>query len=167
MAYQSINGVQPPLKNTQFVYYFWATDTSNTPVPNSPKIGANFVVHKISQNGNPFVDTVNTVVEVGQGWYSITLTSSEMNADVILLRFSASGTCTESAIIYTTSGGSGGSGASAADIWNYLLTSGFESGSIGAYIYSTLELLTVGGSSPTLEQIQQVVREAVLIFGKN
>lgn len=178
--------------NTQYTYYFYLGNgvlniaTSNLSVndandlqTNNPNTGATFQTGNsvISKNGASFVNTTNLPTELGNGWYSLVLTSSEMNFQDILLTIQTHNTDTNthpwytSVWLCTTSVGSGGGGGSltAAEVWDYLLTSGFTTGSIGAYIQNELATIIsnqTGGSSPTLEQIQQVVQTAIITFSK-
>lgn len=51
---------------------------------------------QISKDGGAFADLTNLVSEIGSGWYKVDLTASELNADVVGLRFealSANDTC--------------------------------------------------------------------------
>lgn len=48
----------------------------------------------ISKDGGAFAATSNSVTEIDNGYYSITLTSTEMNADNIALQFTATGAVT-------------------------------------------------------------------------
>ena len=45
----------------------------------------------ISKDGGSFAATANSVAEIANGIYKITLTATEMNADVVCLRFAAAG----------------------------------------------------------------------------
>lgn len=56
----------------------------------SPVTGVT-VTAQISKDGGAFASCTNSVTEVSNGWYKITLTSTEMNADTVALRFSGSG----------------------------------------------------------------------------
>lgn len=45
----------------------------------------------VSKDGGAFSATTNSATEVSGGWYKITLTQPEMNADVVALQFTATG----------------------------------------------------------------------------
>ena len=45
------------------------------------------ITAQISKDGGAFAGCTNAASEVGAGWYKITLTSSEMNADIVALKF--------------------------------------------------------------------------------
>ena len=49
------------------------------------------VAGNISKDGGAFAALTNSVAEIGNGTYKVTLTATEMNADVVLLRFTATG----------------------------------------------------------------------------
>jgi len=83
---------------------------------------ANTLTAKVSQDGGTFNTSTNAVVKIDSGTTghcSLVLTASEMNADVIIVNFTTSGTSTSNPtmIIYTTT--SGGSTLTAEDVWTY------------------------------------------------
>lgn len=45
------------------------------------------IAAQISKDGGAFANCTNAVSEVGQGWYKLDLTQSEMNADIVALNF--------------------------------------------------------------------------------
>ena len=45
------------------------------------------ITAQISKDGGAFANCTNAASEVGEGWYKITLTQSEMNADIVALKF--------------------------------------------------------------------------------
>jgi len=45
------------------------------------------ITPQISRDGGGFATCANAVSEVGEGWYKISLTQSEMNADIVALKF--------------------------------------------------------------------------------
>ena len=49
------------------------------------------VTCNISKDGGAFAASTNSAAEIGNGTYKITLTATEMNADTIILRFTATG----------------------------------------------------------------------------
>lgn len=80
---------------------------------------------QISKDGGGFINTTNAPVSITTGRGYVDLTATEMNADVILIATSAYNGSNDSAAgacvcieIYTTTG-SGGSGITAQDVWEY------------------------------------------------
>ena len=85
--------------NTSYTYYFYlhiypnynAAENANLALSKTiefpPAIGITFSTGgiKVSQNGASFVNTTNLPTEIGLGWYSLVLTSAEMNYKDILL----------------------------------------------------------------------------------
>lgn len=57
---------------------------------NTPETGIT-VTATISKDGGAFAACTNSVSEVSGGWYKITLTSTEMNADAVALKFTGTG----------------------------------------------------------------------------
>ena len=55
-----------------------------------PATGLTIVV-KISKDGGAMTTSANSAAEISLGWYSINLTSGEMNAKSVAINFSASG----------------------------------------------------------------------------
>lgn len=60
------------------------------------------VTATISKDGGAFASCTNTVTEISNGMYKISLTQTEMNADVIVLKFTATG-ADQRTIVITTS----------------------------------------------------------------
>ena len=60
------------------------------------------VTAKIAKDGGAFATCTNVVTEKSDGWYEIDFTKTEMNADVILLTFSASGCDTRGIVLKTS-----------------------------------------------------------------
>lgn len=113
MSFQLRIGESTPTKNESYDYYFFVADTTATPVPSSAKTSASFISRLISKDDGAFNTTTNAPTEIGNGWYKITLTATEMNADKIILFFRISGGTSDQSIIYTgTSSSGGGSGLS-------------------------------------------------------
>lgn len=74
------------IKNKSYTVVFYAWNTHN----NSPVIGdANNIIVRISKDGGATVATAGNPFEIDSlhapGWYGITLTDAEMNADTILV----------------------------------------------------------------------------------
>lgn len=59
------------------------------------------IVAEISKDGGAFSAAANAAVEIGNGFYKIDLTATEMNADVVALKFTAVGAAQRSVIIKT------------------------------------------------------------------
>jgi hypothetical protein len=59
------------------------------------------VTSNISKDTGSFASTSNSVVEIANGWYYITLTSTEMNANNIALQMSATGAITRDIYLQT------------------------------------------------------------------
>lgn len=59
------------------------------------------VTSQIAKDGGTFASTTNSVTEMANGWYKITLTATEMNADQVALRFSATGAVTKDVLLVT------------------------------------------------------------------
>lgn len=49
------------------------------------------VAGNISKDGGSFASLTNSVTEIANGMYKVTLTATEMNADIVILRFTATG----------------------------------------------------------------------------
>lgn len=104
MGFQTLHGTLPAIKNQAFTHYFFVPNPASTPLPGSALTNGTFAsLHVVSQDGSAFVSTTNSVTNLTNGFYSLTLTAAEMNGDVILinLRDSVSGNITESVVIYT------------------------------------------------------------------
>lgn len=68
----------------------------------TPKTGLT-VTAQISKDGGAFANSTNSVSEVANGIYKISLTQAEMNADVITLKFTATGADQRTITILTSS----------------------------------------------------------------
>jgi len=68
----------------------------------SPKTGLS-VTATISKDGGAFAACTNSVSEISNGVYKITLTATEMNADVVVVRFVATGADDRVIVIKTDS----------------------------------------------------------------
>ena len=49
------------------------------------------IVSTVSINGAGFVNTTNAATEVGSGWYTINLTTTDLNGTDIAISFAATG----------------------------------------------------------------------------
>jgi len=67
----------------------------------TPAIGET-ITAQISKDGGAFGNCSNAVSEVGSGWYKINLTQSEMNADIVALKFTGTGCLQRNMEIATT-----------------------------------------------------------------
>ena len=56
----------------------------------------------ISKDGGAFAALTNSVVEISNGMYKVEITQSEMNADVITLKFTETDCDQRIVVIYTT-----------------------------------------------------------------
>lgn len=56
----------------------------------SPKTGLT-VTCQISKDGGAFAGATNSVTEISNGWYKISFTAGDLNADTIALKFTATG----------------------------------------------------------------------------
>lgn len=128
MPFQIPSGTPVITKNSSYIYYFFMTDSQITPVPVAGKTGLTFTTKLISKDGGAFATTTNTPVEIANGWYKITLTSTEMNADAVLLNFKGTNSNIDSAILFTTASGS--SGLTAQQVWEYTTRSLTASGGL-------------------------------------
>lgn len=61
------------------------------------------VTAEVSKDGGSFATATNAVVEIANGFYKIALTATEMDADVVLLRFTGAG-CAPTSIAFDTIG---------------------------------------------------------------
>lgn len=59
------------------------------------------ITAQISKDGGAFAAATNAAAEIANGWYAITLTQAEMNADTVLLRFTATGAAARNVQILT------------------------------------------------------------------
>lgn len=66
---------------------FMLTDSTN----HNPKPSATSIVATISKDGGSFVTATNSVVEVANGIYTLDFVASELNANDVILRVTASG----------------------------------------------------------------------------
>lgn len=89
----------PPKRNTAFDLYFTIRDADGDPVT-----GAAAADSEVSKDGGAFADCTNEFSEIGNGLYKLTLTSTEMTADVVCVqaKTSTSGAKTPQVVIYTT-----------------------------------------------------------------
>lgn len=55
----------------------------------------------VSKDGGSFSVLSNSVTEIANGWYKVNITAAEMNADVVLLRFTATGAADRNIAILT------------------------------------------------------------------
>lgn len=84
----SADGPNTPTKGAQFDNFeFMMVDSTDL---NTPETGIT-VTATISKDGAAFAACTNSVSEISGGWYKITLTSTEMNADAIALKFTGTG----------------------------------------------------------------------------
>lgn len=67
---------------------------------NTPETGLT-VTATISKDGGAFAACTNAVSEISNGLYKITLTSTEMNADVVILKFTATGAAQRTIVLLT------------------------------------------------------------------
>ena len=66
----------------------------------TPETGLS-VTCEISKDGGAFAGTTNSAAEIGNGWYKITLTATEMSADEIILKSTATGAAQSDRLILT------------------------------------------------------------------
>ena len=86
-------------KNTQlsnFVFFMVLSSDHVTPATGKT------IVETISKDGGSFAACSNTFAEIGDGFYKITLTSTEMNADIVALKFTETDSDQRSIIITTS-----------------------------------------------------------------
>jgi len=69
----------------------------------SPKPGLSDITGKVSKDGKGFGLLTNTIYEVGEGIYKVDLTADEMDAEVLVLKFDASGADTRVISFITSS----------------------------------------------------------------
>ncbi len=75
-------------KNTALASFcFMITDSTN----HNPKTSASSIASTVSIDGGSFSTTSNSVVEVANGIYKLSLTSGELNGNNIILRVTAAG----------------------------------------------------------------------------
>jgi hypothetical protein len=83
-------------KNAQTMISFVMTDSTT----NAPKTGLTVTATR-SLDGGTFAACANAPVEISNGWYTLTLAASDMNAHVVALRFTATGANDQDLTIYT------------------------------------------------------------------
>ena len=104
-------------KNEQYILHLQLWNSSGTPAGMvTGKISQTGTL-KISKDGEAYTDTTNSLVEIGSGLYSITLTASEMNADVISIYRAGTSSDVGGFHALITTGSS--SGVTAQEIWEY------------------------------------------------
>lgn len=87
-----------PTKNVELAnFMFLMVDETDL---NTPETGVT-VTATISKDGGAFAACTNAVSEVSGGWYKITLTSTEMNADSIAVKFTGTGCAQRNVAIRT------------------------------------------------------------------
>jgi len=97
MAYA---GGFPAKKNAEFLLVFPIFDADGDLVSNAADLDS-----EVSKDGGSFIDCTNEAAEIGtSGIYKLTLTATEMNADIIavITKTSTTGAKTTSTIIYTS-----------------------------------------------------------------
>jgi len=67
----------------------------------SPATGKT-ITGQISKDGDAFATLTNSITEIGSGLYKVDITQTEMNADVVALKFTATGADQRLIIVYTT-----------------------------------------------------------------
>ena len=72
-----------PMKNTEWTCVFVMKLSSDHVTPATGKT----VTATISKDGGSFSSCTNSVSEISNGWYKITLTATEMNAGFVALKF--------------------------------------------------------------------------------
>lgn len=151
MAFQSISGNPPLIKGQAYTHYFFQV-SGVTPQPLGALGISTYSIHQISKDGSAFTNLTNSPVEIGNGFYKIDLTSSETNADTILiyLRYASSVTISEPIILYPLAPSGG---ASASDIWSYS-TRGL-----------TEDVTVSGDSGATADEVKTIVRKLLLALG--
>lgn len=84
-------------KNTEQTIIFVMASSDNMPVAGKT------VTAEISKAGAAFVATTNDVEEISDGFYAVTLTASELNYDVVTLKFTATSCGQQNIVIYLES----------------------------------------------------------------
>jgi len=90
----------PPKKNIEFLLIFPLVDNDGDLVS-----GATGLDSEISKDGNAFIDCTNEATEIGSsGIYKLTLTATEMNADVVavITKTTTADAKTTQTVIYTS-----------------------------------------------------------------
>lgn len=92
-------GGWPPEKNAAFTWYFYIRNKDGDLVTGAAARDA-----EISKDGGSFTNTDGTEAEIGEGLYSVALTATEMNADVVALicKTTTNKAKTAAQVIYTT-----------------------------------------------------------------
>jgi hypothetical protein len=94
----SADGPNTPTKGVEFAnLMFMMVDSTDL---SSPETGVT-VTATISKDGGAFAACTNSVSEVSGGWYKITLTSTETNADSIAIKLTGTG-CAQRNIAFRT-----------------------------------------------------------------
>lgn len=81
-------------KGVSAVVPFEMFDSTN----HAPKTGASFTARLVKQDSGAYATTTNTVTEIANGSYIITLTAAEMTGNAIVLRLKATG-CDDSVLV--------------------------------------------------------------------
>ena len=84
-------------KNAQRTIVFVMIDSADT---TAVKTGLS-VAAQISKDGGAFADASNAVAEIGSGFYTLTLTAAETNADAVAVKLTASGAVQQNLALYT------------------------------------------------------------------
>jgi len=90
------SGVSKNVALSNFTFYMTDSDDHV-----SAKTGLT-VTAEISKNGGAFSACTNSVTEISSGLYKIDYTQTEMNADIVTLKFTATGADQRVIIITTT-----------------------------------------------------------------
>lgn len=59
------------------------------------------VTAQISKNGAAFANSTNSVTELSNGFYYLQLTASELNADLVMVKLTATGCAQQNLVFYT------------------------------------------------------------------
>lgn len=87
-----------PTRNTTLNnFVFLMVDSTDF---NTPETGLT-ITSEVSKDGGAFSATSNSVTEMSSGLYKINITSTEMDANVVVLKFTAAGAAQRTVIIYT------------------------------------------------------------------
>jgi hypothetical protein len=84
-------------KNAQRQIVFVMIDSADT---KNVKTGLT-VTAQASKDGGAFANATNAVAEIGGGFYKLTLTADEMNADAVALKLTATGAVQQNLVFYT------------------------------------------------------------------
>ena len=90
-----------PVKATETLWTFKMVDATDFATPETGLT----VTAQISKDGAAFgaLDGTPAVTEIGSGWYKVTVSADDMDADVILLKASASGAAQTDEVFYPAS----------------------------------------------------------------